>query len=318
MKRKIGISMIILSALLITACAAFPSPLRSEPAGPAAPTMAVAAPAATMAPAPTQIAGERVSKDIGPTTNTVDRIVIKNASLSLAVVDPVATSQSITNMAEGMGGFVVSSNVYKTSSSEGVELPAADIAIRVPSEKLEDILNQIKDLVPDAKTDILNENISGQDVTKEYTDTESRLNNLKAAEMQLVKILASATKTEDVMTVFRELTSVREQIEVLQGQLNYYKDAARLSAISINLKAKESLKPITVAGWQPGLEVQKSLQSLVKGLTLLVNLLIFILIVLVPFVLIIGLPVYLIVRAVRRRRQTDKPAESKAPVVNKK
>ena len=309
MKRNIYLSLITVCALLVTACSAITTPLRSESTGGGAPITAASAPL---------VSNESVSKDIGPTVNTVDRIVIKNASLSLAVVDPVSSMQSIVNMAEGMGGYVVSSKVYKTTSSDGVEHPAADVTVRVPFEKMDGALIQIKALVPDTKTDILNENVSGKDVTKEYTDTESRLNNLKAAETQLVKIMAAATTTEDVMAVFRELTSVREQIEVLQGQLNYYNEAARLSAVSINLKAKEAIKPITVAGWQPGLEVQKSLQSLVKGLTLLVNLLIFILIVLAPLVLIIGLPIYLIGRAVRKHRQTDKPAEPKAPMINKK
>jgi hypothetical protein len=311
MNKKIFISLVTVCALVImTACSAKVSPLRSDSVA-GAPMVAPSAPRA---------AGETLSKDLGSTANTVDRIVIKNASLSLAVVDPTTSMKSIATMAEGMGGFVVSSNMYKTTSSAGAELPAADITIRVPSEQLDIALTQIKALVPDAKTDILNENVSGQDVTKEYTDTESRVNNLKAAEVQLVKIMESATKTEDVMAVFRELTSVREQIEVLQGQLNYYKDAARLSAISINLKAKEALKPITVGGWQPGLEVQKALQSLVSGLALLVNLLIFVLIVLVPLGLIIGLPIYLILRTIRRRRMNEKPAEPKAPVVtvNKK
>jgi hypothetical protein len=310
MNKKICISLITAFALIMTACSARVSPLISQSSD-GAPMVAPAAP---------RMAGETVSKDLGSTANTVDRIVIKNASLSLAVVDPTASMKAIASMAEGMGGFVVSSNAYKATSSSGVELPAADITVRVPSEQLDSALIQIKALVPDAKTDILNENVSGQDVTKEYTDTESRVNNLKAAEIQLVKIMESATKTEDVMAVFRELTSVREQIEVLQGQLNYYKDAARLSAISINLKAKEALKPITVGGWQPGLEVQKALQSLVSGLAMLVNLLIFVLIVLVPLGLIIGLPVYLISRAIRRRRMNQKPTEPKAPVVtaNKK
>ena len=311
MNKKIFISLVTVFALIImTACSAKVSPLRSDSA----------AGAQMVAPSAPRVAGETVSKELGSTANTVDRIVIKNASLSLAVVDPTASMKAIATMAEGMGGFVVSSNMYKTTSSAGAELPAADITVRVPSEQLDIALTQIKALVPDAKTDILNENVSGQDVTKEYTDTESRVNNLKAAEVQLVKIMESATKTEDVMAVFRELTSVREQIEVLQGQLNYYKDAARLSAVSINLKAKEALKPISVGGWQPGLEVQKALQSLVSGLALLVNLLIFVLIVLVPLGLIIGLPIYLILRAIRRRRMNEKPAEPKAPAVtvNKK
>jgi type III secretory pathway lipoprotein EscJ len=314
MKRKIGICLIIIGGLLATACSALNAPAQTRSSGGVAPkiltTMAASAPRAS--------AGESVSKDIAQTSNAVERIVIKNASLSLAVTDPIASQQAIARMAEGMGGFVVKSNSYKTNNEEGVEHPAADITVRVPADNLEAALQQIKAMVPDAKTDILNENISGQDVTKEYTDTESRLNNLKAAESQLVKIMENAVKTEDVMSVFRELTNVREQIEVLQGQLNYYKDAARLSAISVHLEAKEAIKPITTGGWQPGLEVQKALQSLVKGLTLLVNLLIFVIIVLVPIGLIIGLPAYLIVRAVRKNKPAVKSTEPKSSDTRKK
>lgn len=316
MKRYISISLIIIAALLASSCSALYAPAQSKSGGSVSSRdlSTIAAPAA----APRAPAGELVSKelDLASAPEVTDRIVIKNASLSLAVADPDASLQSIARMAEGMGGFVVSSNTYKTTDEDGVEHPVADIMVRIPAEKLETALQQIKAMVPDAKTDILNENISGQDVTKEYTDTESRLNNLKAAETQLVKIMEAANKTEDVMSVFRELTKVREQIEVLQGQLKYYKDASRLSAVSVHLEAKEAIKPITTGGWQPGLEVQKALQSLVKGLTLLVNLLIFILIVLVPIGLIIGLPIYLIVRAVRKRKETAKAVQAKpaAPV----
>jgi hypothetical protein len=314
MKKKLGFGLILIAALLATACSALNASPRNTSSAGAAPKMAD-----TMAAsAPRAAAGESVSKDMAQVSDAAVRIVIKNATLSVAVADPAASLQSIARMAEGMGGIVVSSNTYKTSSEEGVEHPAADITVRVPFEKLDDALNQIRALAADAKTDILNENISGQDVTKEYTDTQSRLKNLTAAESQLVKIMEAANKTEDVMSVFRELTNVREQIEVLQGQLNYYKDAARLSAVNVHLEAKEAIKPITTGGWQPGLEVQKALQSLVKGLTILVDLLIFILIVLVPIGLIIGLPVYLIVRAVRRQRQNSKAAEPKQPAAGKK
>lgn len=315
MKKTIGVSLVIFAGLLAAACSASNAPMQAKTSSGAPAPMILP----TMAPASApRAAGESVSKDASVSTETADRIVIKNASLSLAVADPTASLQAITHMAEGMGGFVVSSNGYKTTNEEGIDHPAADVTVRIPAERLDDALQQIKAMVPDSKTDILNENVSGQDVTKEFTDTQSRLNNLKAAESQLVKIMESATKTEDVLSVFRELTNVRGQIEVLQGQLNYYKDASRLSAVSVHLEAKEAIKPITTEGWQPGLEIQKALQSLVKGLTVLVNLLIFILIVLLPIGLIIGLPVFLIVRAVQKRRQAGKPVEGKETAKSKK
>jgi len=314
MKKSIGLTLIILSALLFSACAAFqsaPAQNSSEPM--IASTAMSAAPMPAMAPA----SGEAVSKDLGTPADTTDRIVIKNANLSIAVLDPATAMQSVIAMTESMGGYVVSTNSYKTTSDSGVNVPVVEMTVRVPAEKLDQAMLQIKTLVPDAKTDILSENISGQDVTKEYTDTESRLNNLKAAEAQLVKIMQQATKTEDVMAVFQQLTSVREQIDVLQGQLNYYKESASLSAITLHIQAKEALKPITVAGWQPGLEVQKALQALVDGLKFLVNLLIWLLIVLVPIVILIGLPIFLIVRAIRRRHQVTRTVPVKAPVEKK-
>ena len=313
MKKNIAISLVIITALALNACAVFRSGGASAPGAPVRSMPSTVDSAAYESKG----GGEYVSNDMATIPNPVERIVIKNASLSIAVEDPVAGMQAITRMAEGMNGYVVSSNVYKTYTSDNVEVPVADITVRIPSEQLEEAMKQVKALVPDAETDILTENVSGQDVTSEYTDTESRLNNLLSAETQLVKIMEAAEKTEDVMSVFRELTSVREQIEVLQGQLNYYNEAARLSALSVNLQAKEALKPITVAGWQPGLELQKALQALLNALMVLVNVLIFAIIVLVPIFLIIGLPIYLILKAIRKRRMAVKPEETKIASVKK-
>ena len=47
-------------------------------------------------------------------------------------------------MAEQMGGFVVSSNSYKSYTNNNIEVPEAQIVVRVPSEKLDDAIEQIK------------------------------------------------------------------------------------------------------------------------------------------------------------------------------
>jgi hypothetical protein len=195
----------------------------------------------------------------------VDRIVIKNANLSIAVEDPIAAMQTISQMADEMGGYMVNSNTYKTTTYQGNEVPNATLTIRVPAEKLDEALTKIKDLVEDKEIDIISEDISGQDVTSEVNDLESQLRNLQAAETQLLEIMDNADTTEDVINIFRELTTIREEIEVIQGQIKFYRESASLSAISVYLQAKEALQPITVAGWKPGLQAQKALQALVKG-----------------------------------------------------
>jgi hypothetical protein len=165
-------------------------------------------------------------------------------------------------------------------------------------------------MVSDPATDILSEDVSGQDVTNEVTDLESRLRNLQAAEKQLLEIMDNATKTEDVISVFRELTSVRGEIEVIQGQIKYYRESASLSAISIMLKAKAAVEPITVGGWQPGVEVQKALQGLVNNIKGLVTILIR-LIFISPILAIIFLPIFFIVKAIRKRKLAKKAKEPK-------
>ena len=230
------------------------------------------------------------------------RIVIKNADISIAVAEPAQAMEAIGAMAEGMGGFVVYSNLYKTTTSSGLEVPNANITVRVPAEQLESALAQIKALVEDVKVDVLSENVSGEDVTSTVTDLESRLRNLEAAEAQLLEIMENATETEDVISVFRELTSVREEIEVIEGQVKYYRESARLSAVSVFLQAKAALEPITIGGWKPGIEVQKALQALVNGAQRIVDALIWLVLFALPILAIIFLPIYLIVRVIRKRK----------------
>ena len=241
--------------------------------------------------------------DFDSTAVDTERIVIKNASLSIVVLDPTSAMQSITDMAEDMGGFFFHSNMYKTMTDRGLELPIANVTVRVPSEKLDQALDQVKDLVEDPEVDILSEDISGQDVTGEVTDLESRLRNLEAAEEQLLEIMDDANRTEDVITIFRELTSVREEIEVIQGQIKYYRESAQFSAINIYIQAKAALEPITIGGWQPGVEAQRALQALVDGGQFIVNMLIWIVIFVVPILAAIFLPIFFIVRFFRKRKQ---------------
>src|SRR5262245_33453295 len=61
-----------------------------------------------------------------------DRLVIQNADLSIVVKDVGARVQSIQDMAKKMGGFVVSVNVYQTYASNGMQVPQAQVVVRVP------------------------------------------------------------------------------------------------------------------------------------------------------------------------------------------
>jgi len=236
-------------------------------------------------------------------------LVIMNASLSIVVPDPAASLDFVTKLAASMQGFVVTSNLYKTTSDSGVELPAANITLRVPADKLNDAMTQIKAQVKNPTTDIRAETVSGQDVTKEYTDVQSQLVNLQAAAKQLQNIMDSATKTEDVLNVFNQLTQMQSQIEVLQGQIKYYEESAALSAITVDMVAEASVKPLTIAGWQPVGVARNAVQTLINALQGLANVSIWGVLFCLPIFVVIAIPVWIVWRVVRHFRKGRRPGQ---------
>jgi hypothetical protein len=286
-------ALLALSALVLGACA--PSLLGRAAQVAEEPLFFPSAPEA-FAPQAGRAAGE-ASYDTAATAQ--ERLVVQTASLTLVVTDPVASVASLRAMADGMGGFVVSSNVYQsTYGTSGLTANYASITIRVPSERLAEALTQIKADAIEVRT----ENISGEDVTAQYVDLESRLRNLEAAERQLTRIMDSAEETEDVLAVYNELVRVRGEIELVRGQMQYFEEAAALSAISVELIPDEAAQPIDIGGWQPQGTAKKAVETLIRTLQWLADAAIWAVICVLPISLLFGVPGFFIVRGIRRRR----------------
>jgi len=259
MKRVIFLSLAV--TLALSACgmaASAPSEDRVELAMPAAPEMMFEAPMEAFAPEPGAL--DKTSAGGGAQAASVERMVIQNADLSIVVADPEAKMKAIQKMAETMGGFVVSSNVYQTYTPNNIQVPEGNITVRVPAERLDEALDLIK---ADA-VEVQSENRSGQDVTAEYVDLQSRLKTHEQAAEQLSKILEQKTESAEVIEVFNQLFYHREQIEVIKGQMKYYEEAAALSAVSVRIIAEETLQPLEIGGWKPAGEARDALQSLIN------------------------------------------------------
>jgi hypothetical protein len=241
--------------------------------------------------------------DVAP----ADRVVIRTANLSMVVPEPSASVKEIADLANEMGGFVVSSNVFQTFFSEAnVSADRASITIRVPAERLDEALEAIKD----GATEIQSENTSGQDVTQEFTDLQSRLRNLEAAEEQLLEIMSSAGETEDVLQVFATLRQVSEEIEVIKGRIQYISESARLSAISVELIPDVAAQPLDIGGWRPEGTVKDAFTALIRALRTLGEAAIWSAICILPVSLILGVPLYFAARTVRRRRAASEAGKA--------
>ncbi|MEZ0397066.1 MAG: DUF4349 domain-containing protein [Anaerolineales bacterium] len=239
-----------------------------------------------------------------------DRLVIMNAELQIVVSDPAAKVQAIADLAARMGGFVVEMNVYQIRTSSGQQVPEGFVRIRVPAADLERALTEIK---ADA-VEVRSETRSGQDVTQQYTDLQSQLRHLQAAEAELMEIMEEATDTQDVLDVFNQLEYYRAQIETVRGQIQYYEQSAAYSLISVTVVAEETVQPIQIGPWTPKGALNEAVQDLVRFLQGFADFLIrFFLYILPVMILIFGPPalvVWGIATLVRRGRRKKAPPAS--------
>jgi hypothetical protein len=241
-------------------------------------------------PEPTQIVA-LVDNDMQPAAQK--RIVLTNVALSGIVENPAETIIQLTNMTAELGGWVVSSSATRNSGQS-----TGTITMRIPAEKMQDALVRTRALMQS----ITNENNSGQDVTQDYVDTTSQITNLEAAEANLKKIMDASQKTEDVLKVFNELTTIRNQIETAKGKIKYWNEAAAYASLTVNLAQKASAvaAPVSQAlnNWTPANTFQSAIAALTQATQILVDALIWLAVVVLPFA-IPALVVYVIWRRVR-------------------
>lgn len=244
-----------------------------------------------------------------------ERLVIQTASLRVSVADTVVAMQQTSDLAKQLGGYVVSTNRYTETTYNNASYPHTSIVIRVPSEKLEQAMESVRQLSANGKDGVLSESLSGQDVTSDFVDSSSRLRNLKAAEEQLMVLMENTEDLEATMSVFRELTNIRSQIEVLEGHIKYLQESSALSSLSVDFVAEASLQPIEIGGWKPQGVVRESLQRLVRTFQQVVDFLIRFGITCLPFLIPLGVGIFFLVRAIRKSAAKRKAKRTDSTVV---
>ncbi len=179
-----------------------------------------------------------------PAENVMRGMIIRNANISMQVNNINSAMEKISQLAENSGGYVVSSNVTQNNDIAGNT--SANISIRVPAQGLNNALSALKSLA----TQVIQESITGEDITQQFVDLQSQLSNLQTAKEQLSKIMASATKTSDVLSVFKQLSDIQGQIDVIQGQIKYFKESVAYSLININLSMNPIIQTAQQKQWK--------------------------------------------------------------------
>jgi molecular chaperone GrpE (heat shock protein) len=138
-----------------------------------------------------------------------DRKLTRMSAMELEVKSPAETADSIRDLAEHQGGYLMSSEFSSNQNA-----PSVTIRIRVPAEHFETTRDKIKALGLHTSS----ERIETADVTKEFVDSEARLRNLRAQEQQYLALLTRAASVKDILEVSDKLNSVHGEIEQKQAE----------------------------------------------------------------------------------------------------
>jgi len=209
------------------------------------------------------------------TTSIIEKKIIKDANIGVEVYDYKLFRIKLDSLVKTLNGYIANDNLYNNDESIN-----CDVAIRIPEKNFDKFLMQL-----DKGTEkTLYKNISTRDITEEFIDIESRLNNKKSVEKRYAQLLSKARNVKDILEIEEKLRVIREEIESSQGRLNYLNSQVSFSTINLTIIQKIDYK------YQPSKGknfFQMLIRSLDRGWSVFLQFLLFVF-KLWPFVIIIA------------------------------
>ncbi|MHB8170661.1 MAG: DUF4349 domain-containing protein [Thermincolia bacterium] len=195
-----------------------------------------------------------------------ERKIIKNASVRLEVTNIMEVNGKITTKVEALGGFVENSTISAEDSANLTqpeqpstgEVHRGSLIVRVPVERFDEMFSHLKGLGT-----VVFENRSGQDVTGQYQDTQTRIRNLKRHEDRLLTLLDEAKNLDETLRVENELRRIREEVELREGELKLLTDQTDLATLHVELIEVKSGTKITSP--EPKTVIQKAVRAFVSN-----------------------------------------------------
>ena len=166
--------------------------------------------------------------------------IVKTAELGLSTEDVREVASRAQDVASRFGGGVTSSRINGGDASV-----SADLVLSVPSGEFEAALDDLRGL-----GEVTTDTVGGEDVTEEFVDLQSRERNLLAAEESLLRLYGEARSVDDTLSIERELTDLRGQIETVQGRIQYLEDRTSASRIAVAIRTVEKSADARPA-WEP-------------------------------------------------------------------
>ncbi len=146
------------------------------------------------------------------------RLLHYTGFLELQVTAPAEVIAKASTLATASGGYIEHARDLH-------------VVLRVPVARFQEIFDAVQ-----ALGTLLHKNVSVEDISDSYRDTDLRLATLRATRERLQVLLAHAKDEKDRVTILKELEQVVEEIDVLETQLTTLATLGALSTITLDVR----------------------------------------------------------------------------------
>lgn len=153
-----------------------------------------------------------------------DRKIIKAGEIVFETKNVLETEKFLKSAALNFDAFIAMESI-RTIDSVDQNI----IEIRVPAVYFDALLASVSSQAGV----LIKKEISSEDVTEEYVDTESRIRSEKQLEARYFELLKNCKTIDEMLKMEAELLKVRTAIEVAQGRLNYIDARSNYSTLRI-------------------------------------------------------------------------------------
>ncbi len=167
---------------------------------------------------------EEAEADDQQQVNIAERKLIRNGNMNFKTKDVKNTKAEIEKICKELKAYISSETQNNYSNSWSYTQK-----IRVPATQFDELIQRIESLA----VTVDNKSIDTQDVTEEFIDVESRLNTKKDLEKRYTELLNKATSVEDLLSIEKEMSNVRADIESMEGRLKYLSNQVSFSTLDV-------------------------------------------------------------------------------------
>ncbi|MDR0862075.1 MAG: DUF4349 domain-containing protein [Oscillospiraceae bacterium] len=168
--------------------------------------------------------------------------IIYSASANVETVEFDKTVADVDAMIAQYAGFIENSYIggrdYYDTYYGYNSYRSASYTIRVPVASYEEMTNSLSSL--GNVTYLRND---AQNITAQYTDTESRVKTYRIEEERLLSMLEKADTVTDMITIEARLSDVRYNLENYEAQMRNMQNQVDYSAVYLNISEVEKLSP---------------------------------------------------------------------------